>query len=444
MEQPTASLEWLPASMAERPSMMLNGPAYTTYQLLTGTRGAGGTTDYLNFVGVDIPTQPLAADNDAEAALFPAASKMRVLAQVPHRDLSSASNGDDQPLPTSTVHVARHNPADATQIASLTDDGTLLLFKTSLADLTLAKSVCAAPTTRAFTYHTQAGRALDWNKNASGVLATGADDARIAVWDINSDSPEPKYTLESAHEGPVTAVRWSPHMPTVLASVSADGSLVISDTRASDFASPVIRIPVAHPVPATPSDKPGSPKEEEEEASAQVTAAAVNDVAFSPFHAHLLATAGSDGTVRVWDLRRLFSSASPSTSTATPLHTLRNGHADAVNTVAWSPHSPSVLCSGGADRRALLWDLSRIDPDNDSDEDGPPELLFVHGGHTAGVTACEWHPELEWVVASTAAGDNDSASNNVVQVWKPAAEIVRGEYQEEDEEERAEGEEMEE
>ena len=35
-------------------------------------------------------------------------------------------------------------------------------------------------------------------------------------------------------------------------------------------------------------------------------------------------------------------------------------------------------------------------------EDGPPELLFVHGGHTSKVSDFAWSPSDDWVVASVA------------------------------------------
>ena len=41
----------------------------------------------------------------------------------------------------------------------------------------------------------------------------------------------------------------------------------------------------------------------------------------------------------------------------------------------------------------MVWDLSRIDKPQTDDEkkDGPPELLFVHGGHTSRVSDISWN-----------------------------------------------------
>lgn len=42
-------------------------------------------------------------------------------------------------------------------------------------------------------------------------------------------------------------------------------------------------------------------------------------------------------------------------------------------------------------------------------EDGPPELLFIHGGHTSKVSDFAWNPSDDWVVASV-------AEDNILQV----------------------------
>jgi hypothetical protein len=42
-------------------------------------------------------------------------------------------------------------------------------------------------------------------------------------------------------------------------------------------------------------------------------------------------------------------------------------------------------------------------------EDGPPELLFIHGGHTSKVSDFAWNPQDDWVIASV-------AEDNILQV----------------------------
>lgn len=80
----------------------------------------------------------------------------------------------------------------------------------------------------------------------------------------------------------------------------------------------------------------------------------------------------------------------PSSQTAV-LHDIRSpsqklhvfeSHTDEVLHLCWSPHNPTIFASASSDRRINIWDLHRIGEEQtpDDQEDGPPELLFVHGG----------------------------------------------------------------
>lgn len=57
-------------------------------------------------------------------------------------------------------------------------------------------------------------------------------------------------------------------------------------------------------------------------------------------------------------------------------------HASEVLQLAWSPHNPTVFASASSDRRINVWDVRKIGEEQtpDDQEDGPPELVFVHGG----------------------------------------------------------------
>ncbi len=115
---------------------------------------------------------------------------------------------------------------------------------------------------------------------------------------------------------------------------------------------------------------------------------------------YILATGSADKTVALFDLRNL----------KTKLH-LFESHTDEVFQVSWSPKNETVLSSCGADRRLMIWDLSRIGAEQTAEdaEDGPPELLFIHGGHTAKISDFAWNGTDEWVVASV-------AEDNILQV----------------------------
>jgi histone-binding protein RBBP4 len=49
-------------------------------------------------------------------------------------------------------------------------------------------------------------------------------------------------------------------------------------------------------------------------------------------------------------------------------------------------------------------------------EDGPPELLFIHGGHTSKISDFSWNCNDDWVIASV-------AEDNILQIWQMAENI---------------------
>ena len=90
--------------------------------------------------------------------------------------------------------------------------------------------------------------------------------------------------------------------------------------------------------------------------------------------------------------------------------------------VQWSPHNETILASSGTDRRLHVWDLSKIGEEQSAEdaEDGPPELLFIHGGHTAKISDFSWNPNDPWVICSV-------SEDNIMQVWQMAENIYNDE-----------------
>lgn len=123
-----------------------------------------------------------------------------------------------------------------------------------------------------------------------------------------------------------------------------------------------------------------------------------------------------------------------------PLHTFE-AHSDEVLHLAWSPHSATIFASASSDRRINVWDLAQIGVEQtpDDQEDGPPELMFIHGGtrvshrffspsltalagHTARPSDFCWAPGVgeHWTAVST-------SEDNVVMVWQPTMHVWAGE-----------------
>ena len=126
----------------------------------------------------------------------------------------------------------------------------------------------------------------------------------------------------------------------------------------------------------------------------------------SPFDEYLICTGSADSTVAIWDMRNV----------KQKLFSLR-AHTKDVNNVKFSKMQSNLLASSSHDRRVMIWDLSKIGKDQTEEEakDGPPELLFVHGGHTDKVADISWNLNERLMLAS-------ASDDNIIQTWQIAYE----------------------
>ncbi|KAI4583427.1 hypothetical protein MJG53_008640 [Ovis ammon polii x Ovis aries] len=139
--------------------------------------------------------------------------------------------------------------------------------------------------------------------------------------------------------------------------------------------------------------------------------AEVNCLSFNPYSEFILATGSANKTVALWDLRNL----------KLKLHSFES-HKDEIFQVQWSPHNETILASRGTDRRLNVWDLSKIGEEQSPEDadDGPPELLFIHGGHTAKISDFSWNPNEPWVICSV-------SEEYITRVWQMAENIYNDE-----------------
>lgn len=223
------------------------------------------------------------------------------------------------------------------------------------------------------------GYGISWNPLVQGHLLSCASDGDICLWDIKSNSGVDISSLRtfSGHSAGVEDIDWSKYFPNIFGSVGDDSLIAIWDTRESSDGKPTKKVAKAHD-----SD--------------------INCISFNPKNEHLFATGGSDGIVKLWDLRKLDKS----------IHDMP-GHKAGVYQLSWSPFDEYIIASSSEDRRVNVWDTSRIGEEQSPEdaEDGPPELLFIHGGHTAKVFDFSWNANEPWFVASV-------AEDNVLQVWQ--------------------------
>lgn len=256
-------------------------------------------------------------------------------------------------------------------------------------------------TPKDFSYHQSEGYALEWVSETE--FLSGANDKRIAMWDLNSSSPIKEF---KSHSAVVNDISYSSAAKVLFGSVADDFYTHIHDIRAPEE-SPAIQIENGH---------------------------IQNAIAFHPLILSLFATGGKDNVVNLYDAR----------NTKEPFRKLF-GHNDLVVGLTWDNSSePNHLYSWGLDKRVITWDLTKLSEEvtypsaetaetkkrNRATED--PCLAFVHGGHTNRINDVAVHPRVGNLFASV--GDD-----NLLEFYKP--KTLLEEEQEEEEEEDAENEE---
>nr|XP_046918310.1 histone-binding protein RBBP7-like [Dermatophagoides farinae] len=232
-------------------------------------------------------------------------------------------------------------------------------------------------------HHQQEGYGLCWNTRKSNILATGSQDEKICIWDINSN-PSKSKTLTPVHSfkahGSVNDVKWHYYHESYLGSVGNDKMLKFWDSRMNG------EIKAAF--------------------CSRVHNEGVNSLSFNQFCEYVILTGSDDHTVGLFDIRNL----------KHRLHSF-DAHRDEVLDVNWSPYGETVFASSSRDKRLIIWDMTKINAPQSiqAAQEGPPEMIFIHGGHTDIIQDFSWHPHNQ-LIASVSA-------NNELHVFKPSIDI---------------------
>ncbi|KAF7303061.1 WD40 repeat-like protein [Mycena kentingensis (nom. inval.)] len=378
LDWPSLTCQWFPDAE--------NSPSkpYTTHRLLLGTHTSQQSNDYVQIATVQIPKRAGPGAEKLDRASYdddrgelgghtiPPAPRIQIEQRINHEG---------------EVNRARYMPQNPDIIATKAVSGQVLVFDRTKHGSEPDRDGKCKPQIRLLG-QTQEGFGLAWSPVKEGHILGASEDTTVCHWDITSyatkgASIQPTTTFVG-HTAVVGDVDWHTKQENMLASVGDDKMLMIWDTRAA----------------TQPSHKYEAHDRE------------ILSVAFSPAKEDLLITGSADKTIVLHDIRKL----------GEPLHTFAY-HTDEVLHLAWSPHNATVFASASSDRRVNIWDLSLIGVEQspDDQEDGPPELLFMHGGHTARPTDFCWAPgEADaWTATST-------SEDNIVMVWQPTMRIWAG------------------
>ena len=372
LEWPSLTVQWLPYKQQPNESTS----DYVTHRLILGTH-TSDEQNHLVIAKLQLPTEDTRYDSskyEAERGEFGGFGAVTGKVEVEIR-----INHDGE------VNRARYMPQQPHIIATKSPSSDVFIFDYTKHPSTPDEKKGFIPNLR-LTGHTKEGYGLSWNPTTEGHLLSASDDQTVCLWDVNSSSMAKGGALRAksifkAHNAVVEDVAWHVLHESIFGSVGDDHKLMIWDTRSPEANRPS-QIVEAHN-------------------------AEVNCLSFNPYSEFILATGSADKTVALWDLRNL----------KLKLHSFES-HKDEIFQVQWSPHNETILASSGTDRRLHIWDLSKIGEEQSPEdaEDGPPELLFIHGGHTAKISDFSWNATEPWVIASV-------SEDNIMQVWQMADNI---------------------
>ncbi|KAH6787958.1 Transducin family protein / WD-40 repeat family protein [Perilla frutescens var. hirtella] len=357
LEWPSLTVQWLP----DRPSS--DGGDLAVHKLILGTHTSDDCPNFLMVANAYLPRDPSSAIVvDPENSI------------VPRVDIVQKIQVDGE---VNRSRCMLQNPA---LIAAKTNIPEVYVFD-SMKQLEDANGSSSCNPDLRLRGHDKEGYGLSWSSFKEGYLLSGSNDCKICLWDVSA-MPQEKVLdanfIYEGHENVVEDVSWHSKNENLFGSVGDDCKLMIWDLRTNKFQHSVV-----------------------------VHEKEVNYLSFNPFNEWVLATASSDSTVGLFDMRNLSS----------PLHAL-SSHEGEVFQVEWDPNHETILASSADDRRLMVWDLNRIGDEQleGEVEDGPPELLFSHGGHKAKISDFSWNKNQPWVISSV-------AEDNTLQVWQMAESI---------------------
>ncbi|XP_077594547.1 protein transport protein Sec31A isoform X1 [Stigmatopora nigra] len=168
--------------------------------------------------------------------------------------------------------------------------------------------------------HTGPVRALDLNPFQSNLLASGANDSEIYIWDLNNlgNPMTPGAKAQPAED--ISVVSWNRQVQHILASANPSGKAVVWDLRKNE---PIIKI------------------------SDHSNRMHCSGMVWHPDVATQLVLASEDDrlpVIQMWDLRFATS----------PLNVLEN-HTRGILSISWSQADSELLLSSAKDNRILCW-----------------------------------------------------------------------------------------
>ncbi|KAJ1610548.1 putative histone deacetylase subunit [Cryptosporidium canis] len=411
LEWPSLSVQWMCESyFSDSESLKVddfNGSS--SHSLLIGTHTSGMDQDYIIILDVLLPNGPI----PEECRRFES-HKDYAGFTLPHNESNSSVFSRRVLIPhDGEVNRVIHSPESTNIIASKTVVGDINIY--NLNSLVVEKTEKSTTITEKkpsliLCGHEQEGWALCWNKIKSNYLASGSDDTIICLWDIqgklfNSEMKLDPIVKFRGHEKSVQDLSWSPSNENIMVSVGDDGLIMMWDIRESAKPCTIVKTFNEN------SFGIGSACQNFKQSvgyscigHCNTNINSLNTIEFNPFRTNIVAVGGSDPAIAVFDTRNM----------NRRLHTL-NGHSGQINRLSFLLENESLLASASSDSTVSIWDLSRIGMEQrpDEAEDGVPELIFTHSGHTSPVI------DLSCATNNLSTTFATISENNYLHIWNP-------------------------
>ncbi|KAF7983240.1 hypothetical protein HWV62_22848 [Athelia sp. TMB] len=190
-------------------------------------------------------------------------------------------------------------------------------------------------------------------ESSLGYMPWAGEGGHRRVWNIDTATA---ITQLIAHDREVYDVAWLPGSTDIFVSVGADGSLRAFDLRSLEHSTILYETPAPKNVPP-PSASPS--------ASARPPTSPLLRIAFNPLDSNYMSTFHMDGSdVQILDMR----------SPGQPVMELR-AHRAQVNALGWGSSENPLLATAGDDCQLLLWDLASYTQNVSSPRNPPNSRL---------------------------------------------------------------------
>jgi WD repeat-containing protein 17 len=234
-----------------------------------------------------------------------------------------------------TVFTCAFSPANPNILATGSFDGTVKIW-----DVTSQVCLQVLPGHGGVVFY------LAWHPEGEDRIMAAISSGEVWIWDI---ARRQVVMSVANHAEPVYCCAWNSGDPSLGASVSRDGNLVVFAVKDGS-----VERRIAHPV-----------------------ARPLYGVHFNVHNKRIVATASADGIVRIWDIGKVSSA---------PVLELK-GHGMKVFHCVWSSLLPNYLLTSSDDHTLRCWNISS----------GECRILR---GHTSNVRAVCWSSEVPWLCFS--------------------------------------------